>query len=118
MEFQKLLCKPIPGLDGYMANNLGDILRVKTGQGSGKSPHRLKPYLAPGGYLLVNITQNGKQKTYYIHELVALTFLGPRPALYWTHHLDEIKTNNQIENIRYVTISEHIKIHVPQRRKK
>lgn len=49
----------------------------------------------------------------YVHELVALAFLGPRPVVpgvaYQIDHVDGDKTNNSAANLQYVTRSENIR---------
>lgn len=46
-------------------------------------------------------------KTTYVHQVVARTFLGPRPAGYETRHLDGNKTNNHVSNLAYGTSAEN-----------
>lgn len=53
------------------------------------------------GYLKVGLSKNRKRKTYYIHRLVAQTFLPNPNNLPQVNHKDEDKTNNIVENIEY-----------------
>lgn len=45
----------------------------------------------------------GKKKRFFIHYLVASTFLGPKPKGLDTDHIDRDKTNNNLNNLRYVS---------------
>lgn len=45
-------------------------------------------------------------KTYHVHTLIALTFLGPRPAGAIIDHIDGNHANNVAWNLRYVTAKE------------
>lgn len=60
-------------------------------------------------YLIVNLCINGYSKYYYIHFLVANTFIGKRPRGLDISHKDGIKSNNHIDNLEYVTTSENCK---------
>lgn len=42
-----------------------------------------------------------------VHVLVAAAFIGPRPAGLETRHIDGVKTNNLLTNLRYGTVSEN-----------
>lgn len=55
------------------------------------------------GRLYVNLSKNNKQKKYYNHILVALTFIGERPENYDVCHIDGDFTNNKLSNIRFDT---------------
>lgn len=53
------------------------------------------------GYLRVCLCKNGKIKTIGVHKLVALMFI-PNPLKYTQiNHKDEIKNNNNIQNLEW-----------------
>lgn len=56
-----------------------------------------------------HIGKSGKEISHsqYVHKLVALAFLGPRPENWVIDHIDEDKMNNHYTNLQYVTRSEH-----------
>lgn len=59
------------------------------------------------GYKLVNLYKNSKRTSYYVHRLVALTFLkneGNKPEV---NHLDGNKSNNKVTNLEWCTRSEN-----------
>lgn len=55
------------------------------------------------GYLSVAPTIDGKNKTFYVHDLVAGAFLGPRPPGSSVNHIDGDKKNNLPANLEYVS---------------
>lgn len=58
------------------------------------------------GYLKVKIDEG---KTKKVHDLVAVTFLGPKPSGYDVNHIDGNKKNNRIENLEYCSRSDNMK---------
>jgi hypothetical protein len=58
-------------------------------------------------YLHVGLSNGAKQTTKTIHELVATSFLGPRPKGFVTDHIDNNRTNNHVENLQYITVREN-----------
>jgi hypothetical protein len=59
-------------------------------------------------YLSVSLLKNGKNKTFYIHFLVAEAFIGERPENKVIDHIDNNIENNKVENLRYCTQRENI----------
>lgn len=93
--------KPIPG-SRYEASSLG---RIRSPRGN-----ILKPQKHPMGYHMVAVSLEGDAtvKSYTVHRLVALAFLGPRPDGLDIAHGNCIKTDNRPSNLRYATRSENI----------
>lgn len=61
-----------------------------------------------GGYLQVSLWENGKGKTYYVHQLIALAFHGPRPSpRHHAAHRDGNKRNNTPINVEWITKEEN-----------
>jgi hypothetical protein len=61
------------------------------------------------GYKVINLYNNGKQKSSYVHRLVAKHFV-PNPNNYkYVDHIDRNKDNNHYTNLRWVTASENTK---------
>lgn len=67
--------------------------------------YRRKKFLKPGvnndGYLYINLSKNGKYKSYVIHRLVAEAYLPNPENLPQINHKDENKTNNCLQNLEW-----------------
>lgn len=65
----------------------------------------MKPYFSKGGYLRVKVNFGDRNKKYMVHRLVAMAFIeNPDPEkLTQVDHIDCNRTNNNVENLRWVT---------------
>ncbi|MBH4603004.1 NUMOD4 motif-containing HNH endonuclease [Staphylococcus aureus] len=104
--------KDVPGYEGYyQASNLGRIKSteriVKHNCGGPKkiSGRILKGHVNKHGYLRVDLSKEGIRKSFSIHRIVAMAFLGGTDLV--VNHIDGIKTNNNINNLEYVTPQEN-----------
>ncbi len=57
-------------------------------------------------YPIVLLSKDGKSKCYYVHRLVAEAFLPNQENKVWVSHLDGVKTNNNVENLEWMTSKE------------
>ena len=55
------------------------------------------------GYKYVNLSKNNKTKTYRVHRLVAKAFIDNPEKLPQINHIDENKSNNQVNNLEWCT---------------
>lgn len=53
------------------------------------------------GYLRVGLYKDGKQQTFLVHRLVALTYIPNPKNLPLTNHKDENKKNNSVNNLEW-----------------
>lgn len=85
----------------YMASSLGRIKRLAfTSAINRRYPEIIcKEFITGKGYHRVNTTQGMK----YVHQMVALAFIGIRPDGYDTCHNDGNPSNNTPGNLRYDT---------------
>ena len=94
--------KAIPGYEElYAIDTEGNVMRIGGGHGA-KIGKILKPQ-TNGGYYIVNLWKNKKMKHYYIHRLVAMTHIGEIPEGYEVDHINRIRTDNRVENLRICT---------------
>jgi len=100
--------KDIPNYEGlYQVSNLG---RVKSFiKFHGTTERILKPGKNHYGYLMVGLHNNGDKKTFQIHILVAMAFLGHTPCGFkiMVDHKNNIKNDNRLENLQLVTPREN-----------
>ena len=80
---------------GYKIQASGTIL--------GKKGRPLKPRDNGKGYLMVAICSDGKRNERLIHRLVATKFLDNPDSLPEVNHIDEVKSNNDLSNLEWVT---------------
>ncbi len=60
------------------------------------------------GYARVNVKNRaGKHVVRLVHQLVLEAFVGPRPSRTLTRHINDIKMDNRLENLRWGTPSEN-----------
>lgn len=71
----------------------------------------LNEYQSNSGHLFVSIVNNDKRTTAWIHRLVYEVFYGEIEDGYDINHIDEDKTNNNINNLEKITHEEHGRIH-------
>lgn len=122
----KEVWKDIPGYEGrYQASSLGRIRSldhyseyvVRTTSADKHETVRkhfhkgqvLRGYpISKGkGYLQLRLSDpNGKHKA-RVHELIALTFLGPKPPGAQIRHLNGDDSDNRIENLSYGTYTDN-----------
>jgi hypothetical protein len=68
----------------------------------------LKSYITSRGYELVKLCKDGIVKSYSVHRLVALSFLG-KSELPEVNHKDGNKLNNTLGNLEWVSSSDNQK---------
>lgn len=59
------------------------------------------------GYLSVNLSKNGINKHYLLHRIIAQAFIPNLENKPHIDHINTIKTDNRIENLRWVTPKEN-----------
>ena len=116
-RMEKEVWKDIPGYEGlYQASNLGRIksLSKKLWNGHGyfySKEKILKPGLSSNKEenkrrLMVVLCKDVK-KTWSVHKLIAITFLGEKPEELIICHNDGNHLNNSVDNLRYDSYKEN-----------
>ena len=62
-----------------------------------------------GGYMFIGLSDGKKRTTFSVHRLVAILFLGNPNSLPEVNHIDFNKTNNNVENLEWITRSDNMK---------
>ena len=88
--------KDIKGYEGlYQVSNLGRVKSLYFSKEKILTAHICK------GYQRIGLSKNGKQTLYYIHVLVAETFISNPFNLPEVNHKDENKLNNAVSNLEW-----------------
>lgn len=94
--------KDIEGYEGlYQVSNTGEVKSLNY-QGSGEIK-LLKQYTDKRGYKRIELSKNGKGKTYLVHRLVALVFIPNPDDSPMVNHKDENPSNNNVNNLEWCT---------------
>ena len=104
----KEIWKDIKNFEGlYQISNLGNVKSLERKIKSRKCEEIIKvPSLAGKGYYRLPLCKNGKIKYYYIHRLVAETFINNTDNKPTVDHIDRNKLNNCVSNLRWATYKE------------
>ncbi len=93
--------KDIPGWEGsYQSSTTGRIKSFLTNR-------ILRQRVMPNDYLMVQLCKNGKPIHKYVHRLVLFTFSAPDNERNQVDHINGVRFDNRIENLRWVTCCEN-----------
>ena len=115
----QIIYKPIPNYEGlYEVSNTGLVRSVdrynidKNGKKKfypGKPCKFDKSVKVATTYLRVTLSRLGKTKKFFVHRLVAATFIPNLRNKPYVNHLDNNGTNNSTTNLEWCTHSENMK---------
>ena len=89
--------RDIIGYEGlYQVSNLGRIKSIYRN-------HIMKARLDKYGYYQIGLTKNKKQRFFKVHRLVAQAFIDNPQNYPQINHKDEVKTNNNVNNLEWCT---------------
>lgn len=90
--------KQIEGFDNYEVSDMGQVRNKKSGR-------VLKQGTKPNGY---NFVLLGRGNNKHVHRLVAQAFLDNVDNLPEVHHIDSNKSNNCVENLRWISHKDNV----------
>ena len=105
-----VILKPIPGIPlMYAAGDDGYIYSYSQARTNAKKP---KPFrlanVRNDNYFMVSIVNEGKKRSYSVHELINLAFHGIKPeGKHCSRHLDGNWSNNRPDNLCWGTYAEN-----------
>ena len=85
----------------YQISNLGRVKCLGNGNSNNSKERILKPGITKGDYLQVTLFKEGKRKQYYIHRLVANSFIDNPDNYNEVNHINEDKTDNRVDNLEW-----------------
>lgn len=108
--------KDVEGYEGfYKVSNLGRVksldrsYEIRPGVRMLSKGRILTPKVTEYGYLSVKLSVAGKVKTFFVHRLVAFSFLGREVEGLQVNHIDGNKRNNNSNNLEWCTSQQNIK---------
>ena len=111
----KEIWKDIEGYEGlYQVSNLGRVKSLPKpinvpGRGVYYSKEKIiKLSKNRGGYLEAHLCKEGKMKVMRVHRLVANAFISNPKNKEQVDHINTIRDDNRVENLRWATRSENI----------
>ena len=87
--------------DMYKVNGVGDVVSMRGGK-----ERELTKQLDRYGYHYVTLFNDGKPTKKKIHRLVAYSFIPNPESKPTVNHLNEVKTDNRVENLSWATVEE------------
>lgn len=94
--------KAVVGYEGlYEVSDFGNVRSLKYGKVRVLKPGVMK------GYYRVHLCKNGKRKSFLVHRLVVIMFIGDIPKGMVVNHINENKFDNRLENLEIVTVKEN-----------
>lgn len=106
--------RPVPGYEGiYEVSSLGRVRSLprericKNGVVKKLKGKFLRQSESAGGYLKVGLWDERGGRTFHVHKVVMLGFVGEPPHGLEVRHLDGNNKNNTLDNLKYGTCSEN-----------
>lgn len=103
---QKEIWKKINGYENYDVSNFGNVRNNNFHRQ--KATKEIKKGIKPNGYIRVILSKDLKTKSFYVHRLVAESFIENKENKKYVNHKDGNRSNNCVENLEWVTASENL----------
>lgn len=97
-----MLHKSIKGFEDYLITDTGRVYSLKRGR---YLKHRYNKY----GYDTAVLSKNSIRKTKTIHQLVAVAFIPNPENKPQVDHINRVRDDNRVQNLRWASFSENSK---------
>lgn len=94
--------KIINGFSNYSIDENGIVKNIFTGR-------IIKPHTDKKGYKRIGLKVGNSRKKFYVHRLVANTFISNPQNKATVNHKNGIKSDNNVNNLEWMTIEDNIK---------
>ena len=85
----------------YVIHPCGTVLRIWNGY-----TKEIKSFKVKNGYIQIYLSKNGKRKCFKLHRLLALAFIPNPENKYSVDHINRIRDDNRLSNLRWATREE------------
>ena len=106
--------RDVVGYDNkFMVSNMGRVKMLERKVLANKSiktikEHILKQHVSTKGYLYVHLWSDNKKERQYVHKIVLSSFFRCKNANEECNHKNEIRTDNSLENLEWLSHKENI----------
>lgn len=106
--------KDVKGYEGlYQVSSFGRVKSLK----KSTSGRVLKPIITRYGYLVLSLCKSGEMTIKRIHRLVAQAFIPNPENKPQVDHINTVRTDNRVENLKWATRSENQNNPITKKRK-
>ena len=111
LNYENEIWRDIPEYEGlYQASNLGRVKSLERidARGNRRKEKILNPEINSCGYYRLTFCKQSIVKRYLVHRLVYEAFNGQIPEEMQVNHINEVKTDNKLENLNLMTARENM----------
>lgn len=98
-----------PGFPAYSVSSLGRVRRETGGRSGATAGRVLRPRSTGNGYHRVDLYDANGQHSMKIHRLVAMAFVNNPDGKPYVDHINGVRTDNRLCNLRWATHSQNQK---------
>ena len=101
--------RDIPGYEGlYQVSNIGRVRSLDHPIGTRLMRGRvLSLQKTKTGYHMVNLSKDGVVSKVFVHRVVAMAFLPKQIDMNFVDHVNGVRSDNRVQNLRWVTCSDN-----------